>query len=111
MSLATTRTAIALERYRLAKGHWPKKLVQLVPDFLEMIPTDVYSGKPLSYRVVDRGVVVYSIGQDRKDNGGKLRQDDQSRSLEDGTDIGVRLWDPAHRRQPPLPSVPPPGRE
>ena len=100
--MATTRTAIALERYRQAKGQWPATLDQLVPGFLAEVPTDVYTGKPLLYRREDRGVVVYSVGPDRVDNNGKL-----GRFISDGTDIGVRLWDPEHRRQAPLPAISP----
>jgi hypothetical protein len=113
MRMRTTRAAIALERYRQAKGDWPKTLDQLVPDFLADVPMDVYSAKPLMYHGVDRGAVVYSVGMDEKDNGGRFRPDkNEVTGLRmEGLDIGVRLWDPAHRRQPPLPPVPPPLRD
>src|SRR4029077_15885707 len=100
MEMSATRTAIALERYRQAKGDWPKSLDQLVPKYLAEVPTDHYVAKPFIYRRVDRGVIVYSVGQDRKDNGGKLRREPGEQHIGfDGLDIGVRLWNPEHRRQ------------
>ena len=50
------------------------------------------------------GVVVYSVGQDGKDHGGKLRHDPGEEAFgPDGLDIGFQLWDVNARRQPPGP--------
>ncbi len=107
-TIATTRTAIALERYRQKHGDWPKSLDLLAPEFMNEVPTDLYVGKPLVYRRVERGVIVYSVGLDRKDDGGKFRWErGVVEAGMEGLDIGVRLWDPEHRRQPPLPPVVP----
>jgi hypothetical protein len=48
---------------------------------------------------LDDGVVIYSIGPDGKDNGGKLGKD----PTKEGSDLGLRLWDISQRRQPPKP--------
>jgi hypothetical protein len=69
----------------------------LIPEFLDKVPTDPYDGKPLRYRRLDDGVVVYSIGRDGKDDGGKLDRNDQLRA---GIDFGFQLWDVNRRRQP-----------
>jgi hypothetical protein len=67
-----SRTAIAIERWRLAHhDNVPDSLAELVPDFLPAIPTDPFDDQPLRYKKLDRGYVVYSIGSDFTDDGGK----------------------------------------
>jgi hypothetical protein len=98
---------LAAERYRRAQGDWPASLEQLAPLWIAAVPADPYDGKPLRYRRLEDGVVVYSVGRDREDNGGTLDRADRIRP---GTDLGYRLWDVKHRRQPPAaPPVQPPG--
>jgi hypothetical protein len=64
------RTGIAVERYRNARGALPEKLSDLVPAWLPAVPLDPWDGKPLRYRKRDKGYVIYSVGSDRKDEGG-----------------------------------------
>ena len=67
------RTAIALERYRLAHGEFPELLDALAPQFLEKIPHDVIGGEPLHYRRTDDGqFVLYSVGWNDRDDGGVI---------------------------------------
>jgi hypothetical protein len=70
-------TLSALERFRLAHGDYPQKLDELTPEFLKSLPEDPWSGKPLGYVRVDpkrdrlkRTFLLYSVGNDRTDNGG-----------------------------------------
>jgi hypothetical protein len=64
--------ACALERYRLANGQYPDALEKLVPAFLKTVPLDAVSGEPLHYRLKDDGnFLLYSVGADGKDDGGK----------------------------------------
>lgn len=42
-------TACALERHRMARGSYPERLVDLVPEFLAKVPLDPVDGKPLRY--------------------------------------------------------------
>ena len=66
-----TRLACALERFRHAKGAFPKKLEELVPDFVPVLPADIFDCQPLRYRLnPDGGYDLWSIGPDRKDGGG-----------------------------------------
>jgi hypothetical protein len=90
--------ALAAERYRLVHGHWPESLISLVPQFLSKVPVDPYDAKPLRYRRLEECVVIYSIGPDDVDNGGKI--DRQYPGKSEGTDIGFQLWDVNKRRQP-----------
>ncbi len=68
-----TRTAIALERYRLIHGNYPETLEVLTPQFMEKIPRDVINGEPLHYRLESNGqFVLYSVGWNEKDDGGQV---------------------------------------
>lgn len=65
-SLDLARTAIALERYRLAHGALPASLTALGP-----LPADVIGGAPLHYRVGENGAfTLYSIGWNQSDDHG-----------------------------------------
>lgn len=65
------RVAIALERYRLAKGRYPATLDSLVPEFVADLPHDIINGQPLKYRTTTDGqFVLYSVGWNETDDGG-----------------------------------------
>ncbi|HKW28478.1 MAG TPA: hypothetical protein VJT54_04020 [Verrucomicrobiae bacterium] len=65
------RTAIALERYRLAHGNYPESLDALTPQFIGKIPHDIINGQPLHYqRTADGQFVLYSVGWNETDDGG-----------------------------------------
>jgi hypothetical protein len=88
-AIARTRTAVAslaIERYRLAKGSLPEKLDDLVPTYLKAIPQDPFDGKPLRYKKLAKGYVVYSVGDDGEDNGGAEKNSEGS-TVGKGTDI------------------------
>jgi len=57
----------------------------------------------LRYRKTADGVVIYSVSEDRTDDGGDLSNTTSTK----GNDWGVRLWDVARRRQSPGPEVEP----
>jgi len=81
------RTALAVERYRLAEGELPKALDELVPTYLDAVPTDPFDGQALRYSLLAKGYVVYSIGEDGSDDGGAER--DRENRHPDGTP----MWD------------------
>ena len=67
------RVACAPERYRLANGQFPDTLEALAPKFIEKLPYDVINGQPLKYRRTDDGqFVLYSVGLNETDDGGKV---------------------------------------
>jgi hypothetical protein len=72
--LRAARTALAVERYRRTRGPLPQKLDDLVPEFMDAIPIDPFDGKPMRYNKLERGYVVYCIGPDGDDDGGKERE-------------------------------------
>lgn len=92
---------VAAERYRIKHGQWPAALADLCTDgLLAAVPTDPCDGRPLRYKGLPNGVLVYSVGMDGVDNGGAL---DRVNLIGTGVDIGFQLWDVPARRQAPLP--------
>lgn len=71
--LRTARVALAIERYRLASGNLPDVLSDLIPSYMDTIPSDPFDGEQLRYKKLDIGFVVYSVGEDGQDDGGKER--------------------------------------
>lgn len=71
--LRSAQVALAVERYRIATGKLPDTLVELVPVYLEAVPSDPFDGYELRYKKLETGFVVYSIGEDLSDDGGKER--------------------------------------
>ncbi|MEN6424511.1 MAG: hypothetical protein ABFE13_04055 [Phycisphaerales bacterium] len=72
--LDLARTALAMERYRLAQGRPPEQLADLVPDYLQQVPIDPFDGQPIRYRRTEPGYILYSIMEDGQDNGGKEKE-------------------------------------
>jgi hypothetical protein len=72
--LDLARTALAIERYRLATGKVPERLEELVPQYLKEVPIDPFDGQPIRYRRTDPGYCLYNIGEDGQDNGGKEKE-------------------------------------
>jgi hypothetical protein len=64
-------TDLALKLYQREKGKWPAALVDLVPAYLPAIPLDPFSNQPLVYRTLTNSFLLYSVGPDKKDDGGK----------------------------------------
>ncbi len=64
---------IAVERYRLAAGHFPEKLEELVPAYISAVPLDPYTqmAEPLRYLAKpDGSYIIYSVYEDGEDEKG-----------------------------------------
>lgn len=67
------RTSCALERYHIANREYPESLGALIPNFLQTMPLDPVDQQPMRYRkTADSRYILYSIGYDQTDNGGKV---------------------------------------
>jgi hypothetical protein len=104
----TALVAVAAERYRLRHGAWPATLAALAPEFLPAVPADPFNGQPLRFTRFADGLLIYSVGSDLSDDGGAIKPIHPVRPM---TDVGIRLWDPPHRRQPPPAIAAPEGRQ
>ena len=61
--------AVAVERFRLRHGSLPEEIEQLVPEFLPQVPIDPIDGQPLRYVVEEGEYLIFSMGEDIKDEG------------------------------------------
>jgi len=94
--------AIAAEQFRRVEGHWPAALDELVPEYVTKLQRDPFDLQPLRLARRDDGIVIYSVGPNQTDDGGDVVPG-AGLAKTRGRDIGIRLWDVAKRRQPPLP--------
>lgn len=63
---------LAINIFKIDKGHLPPNLNELVEQgYIKSIPMDPYSDKPLVYKLTDKGFILYSLGLNFKDDGGK----------------------------------------
>jgi hypothetical protein len=64
----------ALELYRKRNGQYPESLGSLVSEYIERIPVDRFSpsGDPIRYRREGDRYTLFSVGQNRKDDGGAV---------------------------------------
>jgi hypothetical protein len=62
---------LALRCYQTEQGRAPSQLEQLVPSHLRRVPLDPFSGRPLIYRISGTNWLLYSVGPDGVDDGGR----------------------------------------
>lgn len=67
-----TKTAIAIEKFRVENSRLPETLEELVPNYFSRVPSDPWrNGEPVKYvKGEDFAYRLYSVGKDREDNGG-----------------------------------------
>ncbi len=100
-NLLCASAGLAAERYRIRHNQWPDSLEALVKaELLPAVPLDPFDEKPLRLERTAAGLIIYSVGQDKVDNGGLI---DRRGPTAPGTDLGFRLWDISQRRQLPHP--------
>ena len=62
---------LAVRGCQSEQGRAPTGLAQLVPKYLQRVPADPFSGQPLVYRPQGTNWLLYSVGEDGVDDGGK----------------------------------------
>jgi len=79
-SRAALLTVIEVLRYRKDKGQYPTNLKDLVTaGYLRKLPADPYSSESLSYKKTDDNFLLYSFGENLKDDGGEIVRDDKGK--------------------------------
>jgi hypothetical protein len=65
------QVAFALAAYHADHGSYPDSLSVLVPKYISRLPKDLYTEQPLHYRREDAGFLLYSVGRNGVDDGGR----------------------------------------
>ncbi len=76
MHVRLARTGLALAAYRQDHGRFPESLDALAPRYVRSVPIDPFSDTAFKYRRVDKGYLLYSVGENGKDDNGQSRWDD-----------------------------------
>jgi hypothetical protein len=76
--LRMAQTALAIELYRSGNGYLPDHLDALVPQYLPKVPEDPFDGQRLRYTKLEPGYRLYTVYEDRVDDGGVKAEKDES---------------------------------
>ncbi|MHC4396681.1 MAG: hypothetical protein ACYS1A_13610 [Planctomycetota bacterium] len=88
-----TLTVLALLRCKLEKGQFPEKLKELIEaGYLTKLPMDPYSDKSLVYKKTDDNFLLYSFGENLKDDGGRVFQDDKGKAKKWADEGDAVFW-------------------
>jgi len=91
-SQGMTQVVFALAAYRADRGTYPADLGALVHKYLPAMPEDPFSAGPLRYKREEAGFLLYSVGPNGKDDGGRSFLDQPaSEDLRDCDDIAIRV--------------------
>lgn len=71
MTFELTKLAFALAAYRADHGSYPGKLAELAPEYVREMPKDIFGDAEPRYRQEGKGYVLYSVGSNGKDDGGR----------------------------------------
>jgi hypothetical protein len=90
MQWEVTKLVFALAAYHAERGSYPAKLADLVPTYVKRVPKDIFNNDAdLHYTLQDGGYLLYSVGANGRDDGGK--GDDDRKNNEDWDDLTVRM--------------------
>ncbi len=73
--ISLTRLALSLAAYRADHGAYPEQLGDLVPKYIDPLPTDPGSGGAFHYRRTDDGYMLYGVGPNTLDEQGRGASD------------------------------------
>jgi hypothetical protein len=97
MEAQLVNLAFALAAYRVDGGSYPKRLGDLAPRHISAIPKDIFDNDgDLRYKPTDNGYLLYSVGPNGKDDGGKTMADRDEPGVPEGAqwdDLVVRTPD------------------
>jgi len=89
LTLQMAQVALALAAYRGDHGSYPDGLAQLVPEYLDEVPRDLFADGELRYERDGEDYVLYSVGPNGQDEEGRDHRGDPS-----GDDVAIRTSPP-----------------
>jgi hypothetical protein len=90
----------ALAAYRAEQGEYPAELAGLCPKYVKSLPADPFGTGPIRYKREPPGYVLYSVGPNGRDDGGRnwnlesnpnLPEDQQPKIPQDSDDFFIRV--------------------
>ena len=69
--METARIGLAARVYLAREKRFPAAVADLVPGLLSREPMDPFTGKPLVFRIDRDNLLIYSLGSNEKDDGGR----------------------------------------
>ena len=100
MQFDVTRLAFALAAYHADRGTFPARLADLAPNYVAEVPKDIFNASELHYRQEGEGYLLYSVGPNGRDDGGK-GVDDEEKAIVENADAHVwNGWDDLSVRVP-----------
>ncbi len=93
MQFELIKLACALAAYRAEHDAYPERLSDLQPDYAAQIPQDIFSAAELHYARQGDGYLLYSVGVNGQDEGGKGSADQLAdpENAADWDDLSVRV--------------------
>ena len=92
-------TVIAIKRYQKEKQQLPASLQQLVElGYLDELPMDPFSDGPLIYKTTEDDFVLYSVGADFEDDGGKIEYHDNGNVKQFRVEGGDYIFWPTRKK-------------
>jgi hypothetical protein len=89
----STTLIIALVRYKQDTGAFPESLDKLVErGYIKQVPVDPFSDKPLAYRKTDNSFILYSWGENLKDDDGQVARDKKGKIIQWAPEGDWVLW-------------------
>lgn len=101
VEVAGTRLLIAARAFAADSGRLPEDLADLVPRYIGSVPADDYDGRPMRYNPGKK--VIYSVGEDLKDEGGMSRQEGEAWWYEGKDGVSGGPVDPTQLPDPSFP--------
>ena len=71
----------ALAAYRVERGEYPAELARICPKYAKSLPEDPFGTGPIRYKREPGGYVLYSVGPNGKDDGGRNWQFESNATL------------------------------
>jgi hypothetical protein len=84
---------LALHAFRVEQGHYPASLAELAPAYLKKLPDDPFAVQgTFKYLVQGKSYVLYSVGPDGKDDGGRMIDDPKHSENPESTSPTARYY-------------------
>jgi len=94
--MQATALAVAALRFRNRTGRWPETPGEIA-GLVDTVPQDPFTGGPFVFNVRDDGLLVYSVGENVFDDGGRpylIPTPERERSQYDDVGFRIRLLNP-----------------